>query len=704
MFQRRLIIFIAFLLLGLGIIIARLAWLQLAASGDYRKLVRIRQQRQPEWLDNTVRGTIYDCRGQALARDEPSYDLYLHYHLIRLYDPGFREEEENRYLRQQRGKDRMDARLYLETRYDPQQQQADRLVEELAHRIGIPAATLRESIRQINDKIFLLRLSIARRNYCRQTNQPFVPALGREAMLREFAAVEPDESIRNQWIQDTDLREMQQFHKVLGALSEDRALAVEDMLAGTFETHRTAAQPSVSMKPYVAIRVGKTRKYPYDQSACHLIGHLGSVPDELIQAEESESGLPTRADLLRYHLGDVRGAAGCELLFENLLRGSRGWIAYDVHGQEKHRLEQVPGQDVQLTIDIELHKRIQQILQGANSLGQAFLGGAVVIDVPTGEIRAAVSNPEYDLNTYNEKYAAIIQDPDRGWCNRALAEIYETGSTIKPTNLLGGLETHTVTPAQTFDCDINNLTWTGKPSHILNHGWVDGRRAIKVSCNYYFVRLGQLMGTETLVQWLKKSGFAGPVIAWPEGELRQRAASAFREAAGHVAPIGRELPPHPRFLSIGRNEMMGTIVQIANSIATIARDGVYLAPVLCQSPPVKTTPRPIASPQNARFVQSGMKAAVYQNDGYLDCGTAYHAFHPLPWPEEEVELFGKTGSTQYSLFAGFARDKTGRCLAIAVIAEVEVTGGELAAILGKEIFIRCGELGYLPQAHKDTEP
>jgi cell division protein FtsI/penicillin-binding protein 2 len=704
MFQRRLIIFIAFLLLALGVIIARLAWLQLVVSRDYIKLTRVNQQHPPEWLDNTIRGTIYDFRNHALAQDETSYDLYIHYNITRLYDPEFRQEEQDRYLRENPGKDPLDARLYLEENFDSQQQQADLLLEELANRIGIPVQSLLETIRQINEKISTLRLSIARRNYCRQTSKPFTPTIGREQMNQEFAAVEPDESVRKKWIQNTLLREMQQFHKIRSSLPKDQALAIEDMLAGTIGQSQPAKTATEDLKPFIAIRIGKGRKYPYHQAACHLIGQMRSVPDEVVApAEETDSIPPTHEDLVRYHLGDQQGAFGCEYLFESILRGSRGWVQYDRNGNEKCRLEQAPGQDVRLTIDIELHKRIQQIFQGDNDLGQSYLGAAVIIDVPTGEIRAAVSIPQYDLNTYNEKYLAIINDPFRCWCNRAIAEIYETGSTIKPTNLLGGLETKTVTPDQTFNCDINNLTWTGKPTNILNHGWVDSKRAIKVSCNYYFVRLGQLMGTENLVHWLKKSGFAHPIIAWPEGEFPDRANTAFREASGYVAPIGREFPPHPRFISIGRNEMMGTIVQIANSIATIARDGVYLAPVLSVSPPAPTQPRFIASSQNARVVQSGMRAAIYQDDGYLDHGTAYEAFHPLPWPEEEVELFGKTGSTQFSLFAGFARDKTGRTLAIAVIAEVEAAGGEVAAILGKEIFIQCGELDYLPKAQELTE-
>jgi cell division protein FtsI/penicillin-binding protein 2 len=211
------------------------------------------------------------------------------------------------------------------------------------------------------------------------------------------------------------------------------------------------------------------------------------------------------------------------------------------------------------------------------------------------------------------------------------------------------------------------------------------------------------MGVEKLVYWLKKSGFGAPVVAWPDGISEEQAFSGFREASGYVAPIGREFPPHPRFISIGRNEMMGTIVQIANSIATIARDGDYLAPVLVRSPEVKRPIKSIASAENARLVQGGMRAVIYNDDGYLDSGTAYEAFHPLPWPVEEVALYGKTGSTMNSLFAGYAEDTNGRCLAIAVLAEVEEGGGKVAAPMGREIFKKCAECGYLPMYHEVDE-
>ena len=165
MFQRRLIVFIAFLLLALGVLIARLAWLQLFKSEEYITLSQVNIERNPEWLDTTIRGTIYDVRGRALALDEPSYDLYMHYDLTRLYDTYFWELEYSSYLRRNPKKTRADAEAYLTKKYRTQRTEADILLSELSQIMGIAETEMDASVREINERLYTLRLSVARRNY-----------------------------------------------------------------------------------------------------------------------------------------------------------------------------------------------------------------------------------------------------------------------------------------------------------------------------------------------------------------------------------------------------------------------------------------------------------------------------------------------------------------------------------------------------------
>ena len=77
-------------------------------------------------------------------------------------------------------------------------------------------------------------------------------------------------------------------------------------------------------------------------------------------------------------------------------------------------------------------------------------------------------------------------------------------------------------------------------------------------------------------------------------------------------------------------------------------------------------------------------------------GTAFDAFYPNPWQEEIVKLYGKTGSTDNSVFGCFAESFDGRKIAVAVLAEIERNGSDVAAPLVRDILLLAGTHGYLP--------
>ena len=115
-------------------------------------------------------------------------------------------------------------------------------------------------------------------------------------------------------------------------------------------------------------------------------------------------------------------------------------------------------------------------------------------------------------------------------------------------------------------------------------------------------------------------------------------------------------------------------------------------PTLVRSPvtePLSQATR-FATPETTDTVRAAM-ASVLAEPG----GTAYNTIPVLEhWPD--VTVFGKTGSTEYSIFACFARAADGRCLALAVLIEEERFGSELAAPLAGDILLTCADFGYLP--------
>ena len=172
----------------------------------------------------------------------------------------------------------------------------------------------------------------------------------------------------------------------------------------------------------------------------------------------------------------------------------------------------------------------------------------------------------------------------------------------------------------------------------------------------------------------------------PEGTQRAPGSTHRRVAAA----VRSGAHPHPRRL--GALPLCRALPRHQHHLGEFVRPGIIFSPDLghhCE---------PIASLANARLVQQAMRNVIYDR-----AGTAYRAFQPVPWPEEQVRLYGKTGSTGKSLFGCFAKADDGRCLAIAIVVETDQTGSAVAAPLARDILIACSEAGYLPEVMAVSE-
>ena len=723
-FHRRLKILIGFFGLAVAVLIFRLVWLQIWNGADYAEQARTALDRPGRMLD-TVRGTIYDCRGRVLALDRPTFDLRLHYRFTRLYDDRFWQIE--RAVRfpgdPPRGMPLSDAHGYLRRQFSIESRalrqaspdelvgperireivmaKADTLLNELAATCDVSNKQLRDAMADINDRIYFMRTDRARRVHCLEQQLPIDPEVNRASEIKadfERLVPEPHRQLKLIGADNTRIAEMNESHIALPDITEDVALAVQETFVGSL-------LPSGRRRRPVSIEIGKTREYPYRDVACHLIGQLCRAdPEPVPQLAESES--PSQKHLSAYRLDDRTGAWGTEYTFESLLRGrSRGWVRHDIDGNEIERIEPANGRDVTLTLDIELQAAIQRLFETGGHIGGAvqrgYIGGAVVIDVPTAQLLAAVSVPTFDLNSYyhTDQYRLVVLElPEFYSTNRALSMPYQPGSTIKPTTLLGTLQRALIHTDTLINCHPDNVWWSGPPTAIHSLGPIAAREAIKRSSNFYFIELAEKrLGPAAFQQCLKDAGFGCRILAWPPDPYAEKAVRGFRETAGHTMPVGRgpsgsvsnaEL----RFMGIGRGALDGSLLQIANSVATIARGGLMVPPTLVRSPvsePLSQATR-LATPETAEVVRAAM-ASVLAEPG----GTAYNTIPVLEhWPD--VTVFGKTGSTEYSIFACFARAADGRCLALAVLIEEELFGSELAAPLAGEILKSCADFGYLP--------
>ena len=240
-------------------------------------------------------------------------------------------------------------------------------------------------------------------------------------------------------------------------------------------------------------------------------------------------------------------------------------------------------------------------------------GAAVVIDIATGEVRALVSVPTYDLNKFDELYEKLAAD-DLNWPmrNRALQDAVEPGSTAKPIVGLGAVTQGLTTVDEPVECNGRPVI-NGKPiaaprcwtmsmygeSHIHHtdpwqaphpNGLLNLTDAIQRSCNVYFVTQGNKLGIDGLSYWMRQFGLGRETgIGLPENRGLVPADASI--------PAG-ERASAPWFAAIGQGKVNATPIQVANEMATIARDGIWMRPRLVprDSPVALPTTRPDGTP------------------------------------------------------------------------------------------------------------
>ena len=258
------------------------------------------------------------------------------------------------------------------------------------------------------------------------------------------------------------------------------------------------------------------RNYPTHEALAHALGYMNEVTQEellRLNAERSAERTP-------YSLGDYIGRRGVERSFENTLRGqdglrkevvnARGEVMRDPQGNilVDKADEVIPraGNNVVLSIDARLQAEAERVFPG-----QA--GAVVVLDPRSGFILALVSRPSFDPNMLtgrvsSQQLAKLSTDPLQPMVFRAVAEHYHPGSTFKPITLLAALHSGAFTPHTQVNCPggyrLGNRTW--RCDLERGHGPMDALRALQMSCDVYFYRLGDVVGIDAIAKEARELG------------------------------------------------------------------------------------------------------------------------------------------------------------------------------------------------------
>lgn len=601
MFLRRLTWFWILLTGAAVVLVGRLFEIQVVRADEYRDLATRILTRPVQYL-RAPRGGLLDRNGRVLVRDEPAYDIGLRYEVLTGHSQS--------YLRA--------VARALQRRGDyPPTMSRDEIIADLHHQIarmwqrlstltGRPVAEFVERGERIRERVERIRAAVARRTGLEQP-----------------------------------VAEESQFHCLLEDVDDDVALAV---------------RLELEHLPWLRVVPGSRRVACDADAVVHLLGRLGAASPEHLEQD------PLAGDKLReLRPGDRCGVSGVEALAETTLRGTRGRTVEELDGRVLERTEAVRGQDVTLTLDLELQTYVLGLLRDRIESREADEklvwpagGAAVVLDVATREVLALVSYPVYPYERFVADHAELARDARRLPLRfRAVSGLYPPGSTCKVITLAGALADGRTTPHERIHCTGHLLP--DQPG--LFRCWIynefrtthDATRpegqnaedAVRHSCNIYFYKLGDRLGPERLLEWCSRFGL---------GRL---------QGTGLIEESPARLPTEARLRrrleradawnwSIGQGELNATPLQVANVCATIA--GGYWAPVRLLRTPADTD-RPTGtgpsapdagrlefSPDALRVLRTGMWRAVNEPGG-----TAYEYAR---LGRRDYVLCGKTGSAQ----------------------------------------------------------
>jgi penicillin-binding protein 2 len=309
------------------------------------------------------------------------------------------------------------------------------------------------------------------------------------------------------------------------------------------------------------------RLYPKDGFAAHLIGYVGEVSESDLNQERFAA----------YEPGDVVGKSGVEETYDDILRGTDGSrdVIVNSHGKELGQMGQelaVPGQDLHLTIDLDLQMAAERALEGKN-------GAIVAMDPHTGEILAMASRPTFDPNQFSVRlssayWKSIMDDPNHPMMNKAIQAQLAPGSTFKVVMTLAGLQENA---AQDLHVECNGgATFYG---HFFgcdrHHGYVDIHNALPYSCDTFYYTLANKLGIETIASYAhsvglgQKTGIDLPdeesgIVPSEEWKLKTQHDKWY---AGETISVG-----------IGQGATEVTPMQLARALSGIASGGVFVRP------------------------------------------------------------------------------------------------------------------------------
>lgn len=221
---------------------------------------------------------------------------------------------------------------------------------------------------------------------------------------------------------------------------------------------------------------------------------------------------------------DNQGIVGLEVYYEDILSGTPGSIltltdanGFEIKNEAESRIEPVPGNNLHITIDVNIQKYAEQAAKKVLKSKQAKRVSIVLMNPQNGEIYSMVNVPEYNLN---EPYRLIDVDTsgmtdkekqdalNNMWRNFCINDTYEPGSTFKTVTAAAALEEGVVSLNDTFFCPGYKIVEDRKIRchKTAGHGAETFKQGIMNSCNPVFMEIGARVGAANMYKNYRKLG------------------------------------------------------------------------------------------------------------------------------------------------------------------------------------------------------
>ncbi|MEM7564350.1 MAG: penicillin-binding transpeptidase domain-containing protein, partial [Pseudomonadota bacterium] len=333
---------------------------------------------------------------------------------------------------------------------------------------------------------------------------------------------------------------------------------------------------------------------------------------------------------------DDKGQEGLELVYQDWLKAQPGErrVIRNRHGEVIEELAQLKpaksGNDVYTSIDMRLQYIAYRSLARAIKFHGAKAGSAVLLDAQSGEVLAIVNQPSYNPNRRTSMAAAQLR-------NRALTDVFEPGSAIKPFTLAAALDRGHFSGGSVIDTSPGHMMVSGHPvKDPRNFGKLDLAGVLRKSSNVGASRVAMSMDGRELWESFRDYGFGeSSGVSFPA------------ESPGYFRHFSQWQPLDHATMGFGYG-MSLSITQLARAYGVIANQGRQLELSLIRKDPVEVRDneisRHVMKSSTARQVIGMMEEVVGPK------GTAQLA------AVEGYQIAGKTGTAKKSIAGGYQKD------------------------------------------------